>query len=227
MPAAFAPVGEIDAATATSMPGSLYGLSCRRASWRLNQSVRRVTVSPRKSAMITSSASSMRGRCMSAGMPSMCASEVSCPGPQPSMARPRVRWSSSTKRSASIRGLWYGREFTPLPRRMYFVRAAAAAMKTSGDEMISYPPEWCSPIQTSWKPMRSRCSIRSRSRSRASVGFCPVGWNGAMKSPKRIRGFDPALDRSVNSRRRFVGGTEPNRVPARHPREIRRRHGVT
>ena len=70
-------------------------------------------------------------------MPSMCASEVSWPGPQPSMARPRVRWSSSTNRSASISGWWYGSEFTPLPSRRYFVRAAAAAMNTSGDEMIS------------------------------------------------------------------------------------------
>ena len=32
LPAALAPVGEIDAATATSMFGSLYGFSCRRAS---------------------------------------------------------------------------------------------------------------------------------------------------------------------------------------------------
>ena len=108
LPAAFAPVGEIDAATATSMFGSLYGFNCRRASCSVNQSVCFVTVSPRKSAMITSSASSMRGRCVSAGMPSMCASDVSCPGPQPSIARPRVRWSSSTKRSASINGLVIG-----------------------------------------------------------------------------------------------------------------------
>ena len=55
----------------------------------------------------------MRGRCSSAGIPSMCASDVSCPGPQPSIARPRVRWSSSTMRSASIKGLWYGSELTP------------------------------------------------------------------------------------------------------------------
>ena len=89
-PAAFAPVGEIDAATATSMFGSLYGFNCRRASCSVNQSVCLVTVSPRSNAMIASSASSMRGRCSSAGMPSMCASEVSWPGPQPSIARPRV-----------------------------------------------------------------------------------------------------------------------------------------
>src|SRR6476646_803152 len=46
--------------------------------------------------------------------------------------------------------------------------------------------------------MRSRCSINSRSRSSARVGFCPVGWNGAMKSPKRMRSFDTRLDRPVN-----------------------------
>ena len=39
VPAALAPVGEIDAATATSMFGSLYGFNCRRASCRVNQSV--------------------------------------------------------------------------------------------------------------------------------------------------------------------------------------------
>ena len=81
LPAARAPVGENDAATAMSKHGSLYGASCRRASWSVNQSVSIVTVSPRSSAMIASSASSIRGRCRSAGMPSMCASDVSWPGP--------------------------------------------------------------------------------------------------------------------------------------------------
>jgi hypothetical protein len=52
-----------------------------------------------------------------------------------------VRWSSSTNRSARRSGWWYGREFTPRPSRRYFVRAAATAMNTSGDAMISYPPE--------------------------------------------------------------------------------------
>jgi hypothetical protein len=32
---------------------------------------------------------------------------------------------------------------------MCLVRLAAAAMKTSGDAMISVPAEWCSPIQAS------------------------------------------------------------------------------
>ena len=42
-----------------------------------------------------------------------------------------------------------GSEATPVPRRMWRVRTAAAAMNTSGEAMISNPPEWCSPIQAS------------------------------------------------------------------------------
>ena len=48
-----------------------------------------------------------------------------------------------------MNGLWYGNETTPVPRRMCFVRSAAAAMNISGLAMISKPPEWCSPIQAS------------------------------------------------------------------------------
>ena len=148
-----------------------------------------VTVSPRSSRMIASRLCSMRGRCSSAGIPSMWASDVSCPGPQPSMTRPRVRWSSSTMRSASINGLWYGSELTPVPSLMCLVRSAATAMNTSGEAMISNPAEWCSPIHASWNPSSSIAAISSRSRSMASVGFCPVGWKGAMKIPNRIRSF--------------------------------------
>ena len=189
LPAPRGPVGEKDAATATSKQGSLYGFSCRRASCRVNPSVCMVTVSPRSRRMIASRHCSMRGRCSSAGIPSMCASDVSWPGPQPSITRPRVRWSSSTMRSASISGLWYGSELTPVPSLMCLVRSAATPMKTSGDAMISNPAEWCSPIHASSKPRRSIATIRSRSRSMASVGFCPTGWKGAMKFPKRIRPF--------------------------------------
>ena len=74
-------------------------------------------------------------------MPSMKASDGSAPGPTPNMARPSVRWSSSTIRSASMKGWWYGSEDTPVPSRMWPVRAAAAAMKTSGEAMISNPAE--------------------------------------------------------------------------------------
>ncbi len=62
---------------------------------------------------------------------------------------------------------------TPVPNRMRFARSAAAAMKISGELMISLPAEWCSPNQTSSKPRASRCSMNSRSRCRASVGLVP------------------------------------------------------
>ena len=134
-------------------------------------------------------------------------------------------------RSASIRGWWYGKELTPVPSLMCLVRSAATPMKTSGDEMISNPAEWCSPIHASAKPSRSIATIRSRSRSMASVGFCPTGWKGAMKFPKRIGPFWPAGTRStcgfglVGRARRFdvvAGGkatavTKSGQVPQVHP----------
>ena len=141
LPAPRGPVGENDAATAMSKHGSLYGFSCSRASCNVNPSVCMVTVSPRSKRTIASRHCSIRGRCSSAGIPSMCASDVSCPGPHPSITRPRVRWSSSTMRSASISGLWYGSELTPVPSLMCLVRSAATPRKTSGDAMISKPAE--------------------------------------------------------------------------------------
>ena len=36
-----------------------------------------------------------------------------------------------------------------------------------------------------WMTDAGRCSMSSRSRSSASVGFCPGVWNGAMKTPNR------------------------------------------
>jgi hypothetical protein len=99
--------------------------------------------------MIASSASSIRGRWVTGSMPSMYASETSAPGPQPSMARPRVMWSSWTKRFATIRGWWYGRLVTPEPSLMWRVRSAAAAITSSGEAISSHPAEWCSPIQAS------------------------------------------------------------------------------
>src|SRR5215475_2444403 len=74
-------------------------------------------------------------------------------------------------------------------------------MKISGDAMISLPAEWCSPIQASSKPSRSRCSISARSPSSRMVGLTPAGWNGAMKIPKRIRDIRTAsLDLQVGAR---------------------------
>ena len=107
------------------------------------------------------------------------------PGPTPPMTRPWVRWSSSISRSAAHNGLWYGSDMTPVPNRIRLARSAAAAMNTSGELMISLPAEWCSPIHTSSKPIRSRCSTNSRSRCSARVGLVPARWNGAMKYPKR------------------------------------------
>jgi len=70
-------LGDTMAATAISGWGWLYGFSCSRASWRVNPSVCIVTVSPRRRRMIASRHCSIRGRCSSAGIPSMCASDVS------------------------------------------------------------------------------------------------------------------------------------------------------
>ena len=52
-------------------------------------------------------------------------------------------------RSAIMYGLWYGTEITPVPKRIRWVTAAACAMNTSGEAMISKPDEWCSPTHTS------------------------------------------------------------------------------
>src|SRR2546427_3101069 len=149
-PAAITPDGVITLATAIGKWGSVYGVRCSRA-WRIsNQSVLSVTGSaPSRSSMIASSASSIRGRWVTGSIPIMYASDTSAPGPQPSMARPRVMWSSWTKRWATRKGWWYGRLVTPEPSMMCFVRSAAAAMKISGDAISSQPAEWCSPIQTS------------------------------------------------------------------------------
>ena len=50
--------------------------------------------------------SAMRRRCTGGSMPIISASVGSDPGPTPNIARPRVRWSSSTMRSATMRGWW-------------------------------------------------------------------------------------------------------------------------
>jgi hypothetical protein len=86
---------------------------------------------------MASSASSIMSRCFATSIPIMKASDGSAPGPTPNMTRPRVRWSSRTIRSVSSNGWWYGREETPVPRRMCRVRSAAVAMNTSGEAMIS------------------------------------------------------------------------------------------
>jgi hypothetical protein len=137
--------------------------------------------------MTISMYSSSSGRICVGSRPSIAASVGSAPGPTPNITRPRVRWSSSTMRSATHNGLWYGSDTTPVPSLMCWVRSAAAMMKISGDAMISLPAEWCSPIHASSKPSRSMCWISSRSYSSDSVGLCSGGWNGAMNVPNLMR----------------------------------------
>ncbi len=67
------------------------------------------------------SASSWRSRNSTGSMPWVRASDGSAPGPDPNMARPRVMWSSWTIRWATLKGWWYGRLTTPVPRRMVCV----------------------------------------------------------------------------------------------------------
>ena len=108
------------------------------------------------------------------------------------------------------------------------VRSAATPMKISGEAMSSVPAEWCSPIHASSQPSRSRCWTSSRSRSRASVGFSPAWWNGAMKMPKRrrsvmlahsvVRYRSGAADAaSGRTRRRRASGRPARRRPRRRP----------
>ena len=119
-------------------------------------------------------------------MPSIIASDGSRPGPKPNIARPCAWWSSWTTRSATVSGLWYGSEMTPVPSRMRLVRSIAAAMNSSGEEMSSTPPEWCSPIQASANPMRSRYSTVSSWPRIARVGSMSRGSShGGMKAPSR------------------------------------------
>jgi hypothetical protein len=56
--------------------------------------------------MTTSKLTSINSRVSVGLRPSMAESVGSEPGPTPSMARPRVRWSSRTMRSVTHRGLW-------------------------------------------------------------------------------------------------------------------------
>jgi len=57
------------------------------------------------------------------------------------MTRPRVWWSSWMMRFATISGLWYGSEITPVPKRIERVRSAAIAMNNSGELIVSQPAE--------------------------------------------------------------------------------------
>src|ERR1051326_6240016 len=69
-------------------------------------------------------------------------------------------------RSASMKGLWYCNDTTPVPRRMWRVRCAAAAMNISGHAISSKPPEWRRPIPAS----REARGPRRRGNARHQLG---------------------------------------------------------
>ncbi len=138
LPAAIGPDGVKLAATATCGCGSVKLAICNRPSRSVNQSVSMVRGSRLRSrCMIASSDSPMRRRCVTGSIPSMYASEVSTPGPHPSITRPSVMWSNCSTRSATINGWWYGSEVTPVPSLIRRVRSAAAAMKMNGSAISS------------------------------------------------------------------------------------------
>lgn len=56
---------------------------------------------------------------------------------RPTPAFARAMWSSWMMRFATISGLWYATCTTPVPSLIRRLRAAAAAMNNSGEEMIS------------------------------------------------------------------------------------------
>ncbi len=89
-----APTGERADATAISIMGREKGAIWSLASRTSNQSVRAETVSPRRRGAMTAIASSIMRRCSRMGIPIFQASAVRAPGPTPSIARPRVMWSS-------------------------------------------------------------------------------------------------------------------------------------
>ena len=90
VPAQTMPDGEVVLATAIGSD-PLTGSICSRASWSSNQSLVCETTSPASRRTITPRASSMRGRWVTGSMPIITASEISAPGPTPSIARPFVR----------------------------------------------------------------------------------------------------------------------------------------
>ena len=105
-PAAVMPNGVIVLATAIGKHGSVYGAKCNRAFFSSNQSVFFVTGSSHfKSSTIVSSDSTILFLCVTGSMASIYASDVSAPGPQPSIVLPLVMWSSCTNLCATINGL--------------------------------------------------------------------------------------------------------------------------
>ena len=90
VPAHTIPAGDVVDATAIGMlPFTGSSWSC--ASCSVNQSAWWVTTSPASSRTMTPSASSIFERLRTGSRPNISESEISAPGPTPSIARPRVR----------------------------------------------------------------------------------------------------------------------------------------
>ena len=103
LPAMVAPAGEEVVAMNTGMPSSRQGWSWQEAFTSLNQpGLSCVTSSPCSRRSTTPRPSSSMGRSCVAVRPSWAVSGGVAPGPTPSITRPRVRWSSSRMRSASM-----------------------------------------------------------------------------------------------------------------------------
>lgn len=70
----------------------------------------------------------------------------------PHMKRPLAMMSICAMRAASVTGLWFGMQLTPVPSLMFFVRSRAVAMISSGTGMFSQVVAVCSPIHASSNP---------------------------------------------------------------------------
>ncbi len=203
-PAARGPAGDTCAATATSGKGRWYGRSCRRALVNVNQSVSIVTVSPASNKRIASRACSIMSRWRAGSMPIMKASDGSAPGPAPIMTRPRVRWSSRTMRSASMNGWWYGREETPVPRRMCLVRWRGGGDEDlgRGDDLVAGRVVLAEPgfVEAELVEMLDQLQIALERERRVLADRVErgqedpelqsaVGLNGGHRAPRRLGGL--------------------------------------
>src|SRR2546427_11061717 len=94
------------------------------------------------------------------------------------MARPRVMWSSWTKRFATMSGWWYGRLVTPEPSMMWRGRSPPAGGETPGGGGGSPPPPGGAPSHPPPKPHGSSATRSAPSRGPAPGGGSPRGGDG-------------------------------------------------
>ena len=139
------------------------------------------------------------------------------PVPTPQLNRPSAMWSSWAIRLARTKGLWFGMQLTPVPRRIRFVSGIACAMSSSGEGMFSHTAVKCSPIQASEYPSSSSWTIWSRSDFRVSVRLAPGGCSGIVNRPSSI---SPALLEAGSKQGQASGGGADAQAPP--PRERRR-----